>query len=384
MALTKYRYILDPGSKKFRCPSCNKKRFVRYLDDETGDYLPDDIGRCDREISCGYHKPPREADLDISRTLYSPPEPPKEPVPSYLPLEYVERSQGNYERNTLINWLATLPGWSWDIATDVARLYRVGTSKDGWAIFWQIDDQMKVRSGKMMAYSDDGHRIKEGYSQDWIHSKLKRSGHLEAFELVQCFFGLHIVDDSKPVAIVESEKTAIIASQYLPQFHWIASGQLHGINEYKMRALKGRKVALFPDIGAFDQWNEKAQELGHIADIKVSNLLERNASEENKGYDLADYLIQFDLEAFKSGESGKSEVQTKHYFFTDSQAPYGYNPYTGEIFDSRGYPADWDEIKAPEPGTAEYAEAEYYRAMDADPILKQIDETFDPELITEH
>jgi len=338
--ITKYRYTLDPGSKKFRCPSCNQKRFVRYLDDETGDYLPDDIGRCDREISCGYHMPPREAGLDIAGALYSPPEPLPEPVPSYLPFKYVERSLGNYERNTLINWLATLKGWSWDIATDVTRLYRVGTSSDGWAIFWQIDDEQRVRSGKLMKY-ENGHRIKEGYSQDWIHSKLKRTGHLEAFELVQCFYGLHLLDQ-KPVAIVESEKTAIIASEYLPGFTWLASGQLNGINEYKMRALKGRKIALFPDIGAFEQWNEKAQELSHIADIKVSNLLERNASEENKGYDLADYLIQFDLKAFKSGESGKSEAQTKHYFFTDRQAPHGFNQWTGEIFDSRSYPATWD------------------------------------------
>ncbi|WP_069130173.1 BT4734/BF3469 family protein [Rhodohalobacter halophilus] len=76
-----------------------------------------------------------------------------------------------------------------------------------------------------------------------------------------------------------------------------------------------------------------------------------------------------------SAGNGKYESQ--------NSAPNGFNPYTGEIFDNRGYPASWDEIEAPEPGTAEYAEAEYYRAMDADPILKQIDETFEPELITE-
>ncbi len=323
MALTKFRYTLDPGSKKFRCPNCNQQRFVRYLDDETGDYLPDDIGRCDREISCGYHTPPREADLDISRALYSPPEPAPEPVPSYLPFEYVERSEGNYERNSLISWLATLKGWGWELATDTARLYKVGTSSDGWAIFWQIDDEKKVRSGKMMAYSDDGHRIKEGYSQDWIHSKLKRSGHLSEFELVQCFYGLHIVDQSKPIAIVESEKTAIIASQYLPQFHWIASGQLHGINEYKLQPLKGMNIVLFPDIGAFDLWSEKALEFGHIAGIKVSTLLEENAPDQHKGYDIADYLIQYDLRDF---------------------SPHGWNPYTGEIFDQRGYPKSWDDL----------------------------------------
>ncbi len=75
--------------------------------------------------------------------------------------------------------------------------------------------------------------------------------------------------------------------------------------------------------------------------------------------------------------AGERKIQSRN------SAPNDFNPYTGEIFDNRGYPASWDEIKAPEPGTAEYAEAEYYRAMDADPILKKIDETFEPELITE-
>lgn len=64
-------------------------------------------------------------------------------------------------------------------------------------------------------------------------------------------------------------------------------------------------------------------------------------------------------------------------------APYGLNQYTGEIFDKRGYPASWDEVKAPHPGTAEYAEAEYYRAMDADPTVKEIHKIFEPELITD-
>ena len=34
--------------------------FVRYIDTETGEPLADDIGRCDREINCGYHKKPKD------------------------------------------------------------------------------------------------------------------------------------------------------------------------------------------------------------------------------------------------------------------------------------------------------------------------------------
>ena len=43
-------------------------------------------------------------------------------------------------------------------------------------------------------------------------------------------------------------------------------------------------------------------------------------------------------------------------------------PYTGEIFDKRVYSASWGEIEAPEPGTAEYAQAKYYHLI-PEPII---------------
>jgi hypothetical protein len=43
----------------------------------------------------------------------------------------------------------------------------------------------------------------------WVHSVLK----LPNYNLSQCFFGEHLlIDTTKTVAIVESEKTAVIAS----------------------------------------------------------------------------------------------------------------------------------------------------------------------------
>ena len=92
--------------------------------------------------------------------------------------------------------------------------YRVGTSKHwpGSCVFWQIDINGRVRTGKVMLYdAESGKRVKEPYSHlTWAHSLLK----LPDFNLRQCFFGEHLLpmNRGKPVALVESEKTAMVAS----------------------------------------------------------------------------------------------------------------------------------------------------------------------------
>jgi hypothetical protein len=276
-----------------------------------------------------------------SETAYTVPKPPK---PSIISSEYFEGTQGKYEANQLHKYLKSLPGWTADIATRALRRYQVGTGSHGtavagWPIYWLIDENDQIRSGKLIKYNvETGKRVKTGYSYDWIHTLLARKGILErdSFELVQCFYGAHLIDSSKPVAIVESEKTAIIASEYFPSFTWIATGMLKGINSYKMRSVAGLTVVLFPDVGCYDDWKQYADQFSNLARISVSDLLETHAGEQQKGFDLADYLATFDLSAFTE-QISRPNTQT----FTDREAPHGFNPYTGEIFDSRGYPASW-------------------------------------------
>jgi hypothetical protein len=129
----------------------------------------------------------------------------------------------------------------------------------------------------------------------WVHKALKQP----EFELRQCCLVSHLlIDKTKPVAIVESEKTAVIASVYLPQFIWVAVGSLTNLNAEKCSILKGRTVTLFPDLNGFDKWSSKAKELSHLAIFTVSDLLERKATEAERkqGFDLADYLIKFRLQ----------------------------------------------------------------------------------------
>ena len=67
----------------------------------------------------------------------------------------------------------------------------------------------------------------------------------------------------------------------------------------------------------------------------------------------------------------KKDRRLETKYESDNSAPFGMNPYTGEIFDERGYPSDWDTVTPPEPGTPEYDEAE--RQVK----LEMIQETFD-------
>ncbi len=143
-----------------------------------------------------------------------------------------------------------------------------------------------------------GKRIKKPFNHiSWVHTVLK----LQNFNLKQCFFGEHLLHEKhKPVAIVESEKTAIIASIYLPNFIWLAVGSLTNLNKEKCNILKGRSVILFPDLNGFEKWSVKAKEFSHIANFIVSDLLERKANNEEKeqGLDLADYLTRYEYKEF--------------------------------------------------------------------------------------
>ena len=58
--------------------------------------------------------------------------------------------------------------------------YHVGTSKHwtGATVFWQVDNQGKVRTGKVMLYNPEtGKRVKEPYSHvSWVHSLIPPQG----------------------------------------------------------------------------------------------------------------------------------------------------------------------------------------------------------------
>ena len=140
-------------------------------------------------------------------------------------------------------------------------------------IFWYIDCENRVRDGKIMWYGEDGHRT---IDPNWVSSQMRKTKRISDNSVTRkCFFGEHLLSlyPDKPVAIVESEKSAVFCSCVYPQFVWLATGGCGGLNAEKMDVLKGRKIVIFPDSGKLDDWRKKLQDVKGI-DFRFNDALE--------------------------------------------------------------------------------------------------------------
>ncbi|MDQ6756271.1 MAG: DUF6371 domain-containing protein [Bacteroidota bacterium] len=318
---------------------------------------------------------------------------------SFIPVKIFKESLKHHLENNFIKYLITLFGS--EITNQLISKYFIGTSKhwNGATVFWQIDITSIIRTGKIMLYNAiTGKRIKDkAYNPNWVHSVLK----LPEFGLQQCFFGEHLLKgNTLPVAIVESEKTAIIASVYLPEINekqviWLAAGNKTGLTEQKCKVLQGRKVVLYPDLNAFELWTEKAKEFSNIACFTVSGLLERKATEAEKkqGLDLADYLIKFPVSAFNA-EAEKpliNQLFSKDIIYTlgETHTPKefnniiiaGYKTENGKVYDLL-FNKDGELIKPGEQPEAVNYLADFYNKklqpamFNASPCWVHIDNRF--------
>jgi hypothetical protein len=197
--------------------------------------------------------------------------------------------------DNLIKWIRT--GIRWDTIQrkrleEMIGLYDVGHGKKGHTIFWQIDDQGRLRTGKMMKYKPDGHRDKEAaWNFDWIHSTLSRHWDEERKEMTDeppypfphlydpskqeaqiTYFGYHLLnhwkrkDIEQTVKIVESEKTALLMAiaygNHAKQI-WIACGGIEMLTRERLQPIidQRRRIILYPDRDGIQKWQQKAEQL---------------------------------------------------------------------------------------------------------------------------
>lgn len=332
------RFHLRIGSKKDRCPACGRMTFKPYRDATDGRDMTDGSGRCDREMKCGYHKPPDKTMTPLAPPYrHHAPSPVAPPPPVYIPDAVNEWMMTNAHHagflTNLINHVAHR--WNADDVWTTASKYRLGAippnqfQRYGHALTLPfIDVDGRVHAVMVKTFDRQNHTI--GHP-NWIHKIMMDAGIHRDWLMpydqqptkTRCLFGEHlIVGNAAPIAIVEAPKTAIICDWYFRElgFVWLAVGAKSWLKPDRCHALVGRRVILFPDTSTdgatFADWTNKAIEIRRrITDhVTVSDMMERYATPEMKssGADIADILMTMDWRLFrKSGTDDKPDDKLK-------------------------------------------------------------------------
>jgi len=347
-----HRYILEKNSIKHHCPNCNKKTYVRYIDTVTGNYLPEQYGRCDRESKCSYHLNPylegyakmmlEQEQIITGVTKVTAPKqkhfgsktkPQPQPEPIFFDFKIFKQTlqPERYENNNFIQNLLYRVQFPFDVdeITKIIQLYRLGTIANGYRAgaitFPFIDINSHIRAVQIKQFDEQNHTI----GTDFLHSVIEKyciqlnkslPDWLEAYKnqdkFITCLFGEHLLSKypNNPVALVEAPKTAVYGTLYfgLPEtptsLIWLAVYNKSSFSFDKLKVLKGRFVYVFPDLSedgkTFNEWETKAKEYeSRLPGTRFifSDLLERLApvSDKSEGYDLADYLVKQDWRLFR-------------------------------------------------------------------------------------
>lgn len=285
------------------CPNCGKKKFVPFIDLLTGEAVDDKrCGVCERKINCGYsmspsewaekYAPPREwlpreqwialqrqrekeaeqlrrQAAERKANSFNPnrkTQPPK--VQAYLDRMGELCSLMQVHDNTLVDYLYTIAPK--EQVDEVLNRYRIGSTAKREVIYWQIDWHGRVRTGKIMDYGSDGHRIKSK-GASWVHCQ-DGTGLATKEQLApQCLFGEHLIGEliANPptdgenlvMAVVESEKSAIILSILCPDIVWFATGGMDNFKPEMLEVIKPYNVIVYPDADALEKWSRKIEVL---------------------------------------------------------------------------------------------------------------------------
>lgn len=339
-----YKYILEKSSRKHTCPSCGKRRLVRFVDEQSREYLPEQYGRCDREINCGYFNDPYSSgytaniqpgqviDKSQSSKKHLKPKPRIANITTFIPPPVLKQTLHTYEKNQFVqNLLGNVkhPLPAIDVEMVITQYY-LGTITRGYrsgaVTFPFINIKGQVNAIQVKQFDKNNYTTATDFLHSIITRKLLTSGqelpgwlndYNKNESKVNCLFGEHLLNKyiNNPIALVEAPKTAIYGTIYFgfpenPQnLLWLAVYNLSSLNFKKCKVLQNRDVYLFPDLSkdgkAFKLWSKKADELStRLPGTRfiVSDLLEQKATakERLKGLDLADYLIQLDMQQFRN------------------------------------------------------------------------------------
>ena len=323
-------FIVYPKGNCYKCFSCGAKGgVIEFLMEHEKLSYPDAI----RWLGKKYSIPVDDVAVDWTYT----PKPAPPPLPTlHLPSAMMLKTQyaATAQSDNLVRWIEE--GVKWDCVQrkripQVLMDYHVGHGRNGHTIFWQLDEQGHIRTGKMMKYREDGHRDKKSsWNFDWIHSTLerglpKRDDHgnimrdehgevvydTDAFrnlydidrqEARITFFGMHLIQSPMyrraTIKLVESEKTAIlmsIAYGNTPQELWMACGGLEMLTRERLKPLidQDRNIVLYPDRDGVEKWKAKLAQVGYYRmSIDTDPVIKWWRPEDGDKADIADIVVR--------------------------------------------------------------------------------------------
>jgi len=307
------------------CPICKKESYFHFIRKDTNLPIGDLVGYC-TDNQCEYCCLPEEFYSYRNQLVYR-----------YASREVINLGQDSSSRdsldyyisrfwvcgknceNNLFIFLKTI--FQEQDIENVFNRYFVQTSLfDKWengCIFWRITTDGKKLAYKLIQFHKDGPR--EGHRNQEIHI-LQHSLIDNKHEQRYCLFGLHLLNDpkngDKKICIVESEKTALIASIVYPQGLWLATGSCRYLNKMNINDIPDERmkdVILFPDpdlegdvdeSGKPDDWNARKNWYDCLRESNISGFMKKYVEDnkraliqehgEDKYYetDLADYIIR--------------------------------------------------------------------------------------------
>ena len=314
-------FIVYPKGNCYKCFSCGAKGgVIEFLMEHEKLSYPDALRWLGKKYSIPVD------DVQVNWTYTPKPAPP--PLPTlHLPMGMALRTQyaATPENDNLIRWINE--GIKWD-CVQLRRIpqmladYHVGHGKNGHTIFWNLDEQGHVRTGKMMKYKSDGHRDKEsGWNFDWIHATLIKHWDAETHEWSYeppypfpdiynpekqtariTIFGMHLTQAAMyrhaTIKLVESEKTALlmaIAYGNSASDLWMACGGLEMLTRERLKPLidQGRRIILYPDRDGIDKWKAKVAAINYgRLSIDTDPVLKWWRPEDGPKADIADVVVR--------------------------------------------------------------------------------------------
>jgi hypothetical protein len=306
---------------KHICPSCGVKKFVKY-----NPPIPEHFGKCERIGNCGYELIATVETLKKEGVEFAKIERREE-----KPISWLYPKQAIIDAYLFNNTLTNFHTWAQSIGIPQEHLdkWNVKADKHGNTVFLFKNREGQWCNYKIGEYNAEGKRNKD---RGFYTLKAKSETEKYMFPL----FGEHLLtkeNKQQIVCVVESEKTAIVASHFYPEFVWIAASSANGLSTGE----NGTNDRVSPLIGRRVWWLCDADKAGR-SNTSLRNLEKFGITHQTldlfpqltDGSDIADFLAAnknkprlefFDLEVGENGSTYEPKLKFVMKPREESQTP---------------------------------------------------------------